>query len=116
MYISLIGAGVNIILNFICINIFGYIAAAYTTFVSFFIYFMGHYLFMSYILYKKERVTIFKVREMLAVSLSLVLLMISMSLLYSTVMLRYTVIATVLIIVLIMRKHIVQLLTTFVNC
>ena len=35
MYSSTIAAIVNLILNFICINIFGYMAAAYTTLVAY---------------------------------------------------------------------------------
>ena len=35
MYSSIIAAIINLILNYICINIFGYMAAAYTTLVAY---------------------------------------------------------------------------------
>lgn len=44
---SVIAAVSNIILNFIFIDIFGYIAAGYTTLVSYIIYSAGHYIFMQ---------------------------------------------------------------------
>lgn len=49
MIISVIGAALNILLNFIFINIFGYIAAGYTTLVCYMIYAVGHYIYMRYI-------------------------------------------------------------------
>lgn len=110
MYISLIGAAINIILNFMFINMFGYIAAAYTTFASFFIYFIGHYLFMSYIVKKKENVKIFELREMLGLSFALLVMMIIMSLLYSNIILRYSVIAIIIIAAIIKRKAIIHLI------
>lgn len=46
MTISLVCAGINIILNYIFILKYGYIAAAYTTLFCYFIYAVGHYLVM----------------------------------------------------------------------
>ncbi len=55
-YIALgtMGAAIlNIILNFIFINLFGYIAAAYTTLFTYFIYFIVHYI-ISKKIFKKD--------------------------------------------------------------
>ena len=43
---TIIGAILNIILNYIFIPIFGYMAAAYTTLICYFIYAISHYVFM----------------------------------------------------------------------
>lgn len=46
MLASISGALMNIVLNFICIPVFGYIAAAYTTLVSYAFFALAHYLIM----------------------------------------------------------------------
>ena len=45
MYASVIGAALNIILNAVFIQIFGFIAAAYTTLVCYLVFMIMHYLF-----------------------------------------------------------------------
>lgn len=55
-------AGINVFLNYICINLFGYISAAYTTLITYFIYFAFHY-FMAkkiqgFYLYSNNTITI----------------------------------------------------------
>lgn len=45
MTASVAGAVLNLILNYFCIRIFGYYAAAYTTLVCYMVYAIGHYLF-----------------------------------------------------------------------
>lgn len=45
MIASVIGAVLNLILNYIFIRIFGYVAAAYTTLICYMIYALGHYIF-----------------------------------------------------------------------
>ena len=39
-----VAAGLNFILNYVCIRRFGYVAAAYTTLATYFLYFLFHYL------------------------------------------------------------------------
>ena len=46
MIASVTGAILNIVLNYIFINVFGYTAAGYTTLVCFMIYAIVHYIFM----------------------------------------------------------------------
>lgn len=50
---SCIGAGVNIILNFVLIPVFGYYAAGYTTLLCFIIYATFHYYFMRKICFSE---------------------------------------------------------------
>lgn len=47
MLASVTGAIVNIVLNYICIQMFGYIAAGYTTLFCYIIYSICHYIFMN---------------------------------------------------------------------
>ena len=46
MIASVLGAGLNIILNYFGIRAFGYIAAGYTTLICYIVYSIAHYLFM----------------------------------------------------------------------
>ena len=46
MYASISGSLLNIILNYICIQLYGYYAAGYTTLICFIVYAVAHYLFM----------------------------------------------------------------------
>ena len=47
MIASIVGAAVNVVLNYIFIPKFGYVAAGYTTLVCYILYAVGHYLFMN---------------------------------------------------------------------
>lgn len=49
MCASVIGAVLNIVLNYIFINAFGYVAAGYTTLVCYVIYSVAHYNLMNII-------------------------------------------------------------------
>ena len=42
-YATMSGAVLNIILNYICIKLFGYMAAGYTTLVCYMLYTVAHY-------------------------------------------------------------------------
>lgn len=50
MKISILGAGVNIILNLLMIPAFGFAAAAYTTLISYAIYAVGHMIYVNRVL------------------------------------------------------------------
>ena len=47
MIASVLGAVLNIILNYVCINRFGYIAAGYTTLICYMVYSFAHFIFMK---------------------------------------------------------------------
>ena len=47
MTASIIGAVLNIVLNYIFLRLFGYYAAGYTTLVCYMVYAIGHYIFMG---------------------------------------------------------------------
>lgn len=66
MYISMIGAILNLALNYVFINLFGFVAAGYTTFACFFVYCFGHYLFMEFIMKKKNHVHLIDIKMLLA--------------------------------------------------
>lgn len=59
MFASIVSALLNILLNYVFINLFGYIAAGYTTIVSYMIYAIGHYMFMQKICRDFDNVVVF---------------------------------------------------------
>ena len=67
--VASIGAAImNIILNLICIPRFGYLAAGYTTLISYFIFGITHYFFMRHICHKNNcPKNMFHLRAMLTI-------------------------------------------------
>lgn len=89
----------NIILNYIFIPILGYVAAAYTTIISYIFYSIGHYYFMNIIL-KKNNVSEkpYSVKVIIGVSFILCTCSIIITFLYSkNPIIRYTLFSIILI-------------------
>ena len=82
MYISMIGAALNIVLNYVFIKMFGYVAAGYTTFVCYLVYCIGHYIFVEHIIKKKFGRHLIDWKYLAILFVLLVVLMILMSLTY----------------------------------
>lgn len=110
MYISMIGAALNLILNYVFIKLFGFVAAGYTTFVCFFVYCFGHYLFMERIMMKKNGEHLIDIKMLLGLVVVLLLFMITMSVTYGSILLRYSFIGLLLVAVFILRKKIASIL------
>lgn len=89
MKISLLGAAVNVLLNFLFIPKFGYVAAAYTTLVCYMIYAVGHFWFVSGIASRKAGERILNPVKLLGLGMAVTVLSIAMSLLYPYVICRY---------------------------
>lgn len=90
-YVSLgtsFAAGINIILNIIFIPHFGFIAAAYTTFVSYFLLMLLHYVITRYIM----KVNIYNTCFMFGIFLMTCILAFLLMFLYSYFILRYCII------------------------
>ena len=111
MYISMGGALLNIGLNYLFINIFGYIAAAYTTLFCFAVFAISHYFYMTHSVKKSIGVTrIFRTGRMMLLFLAIVALGLLVVFLYNYPIIRYVLIAAVMIVVLIKRKMIIGVL------
>lgn len=111
MYISLIGAVLNIILNYIFIKLFGYVAAGYTTFVCYFVYCVGHYLFMEHIMMKKNGTHLMDGKLLFGLFSVLVIIMILMSVTYKYTIVRYSIIVVLLFGTILFRKKIMSILS-----
>lgn len=110
-YISVataICAVTNIVLNFVFIKIFGYIAAGYTTLFCYILFAMMHYLFMRKIC--KESLNNFRVydiKKIIIISLLFVVLGFLIMLTYKSTLIRYGVLSLSIILLFLFRKQIV---------
>lgn len=103
---SVIGAILNIVLNYICIIKFGYIAAGYTTLICYMIYAFCHYQIMNKVCDKYcngERP--YNGKIIFIISLVFTILGLMMLLTYNYFFIRYFVILVFLIICFMMRKR-----------
>lgn len=66
---TMLAAGLNILLNYLFIPRYGYIAAAYTTFVTYFLYFMFHF-YLAKIIHGQS---LFRLGELLGISFGVML-------------------------------------------
>ena len=104
---SVIAAVLNIILNYICLKKFGYQAAAYTTLISYFILLILHYIGMR----KLDKRNIYNIKYLILLSIFLLLIMAIYLLTNNNFVIRYTVIISVTMYLLIKyKKTIIDLL------
>ncbi len=110
MYVSVIGAGINIVLNMIFIPIFGFKAAGYTTLICYILFCLSHYIFMKNILKKRGIDNFFDIKFIIILSVILIALAISLSVLYEYFILRFLLIVIIGLIVWFKRKKVIELL------
>lgn len=106
---SVIAAGLNIFLNIVFINRFGYLAAGYTTLVCYVLYCLGHYCVSRRILKKNaEGAVFYDTRMILILSSIMVFFGISCNYLFAHSILRYVLILVILLVAFIKRKTIIS--------
>lgn len=105
---SLLAAISNIVLNYIFINLFGYIAAGYTTLFSYIIFSLHNYYFMKKVCKKHigNNVKIYNVKYFALLSLGFLVASMMLMLLYKLIIIRYILLAIAMIIIYIKRKYI----------
>lgn len=113
MIISVICAAFNIILNFLFIPIFGYIAAGYTTMVSYILLAFFH-LFLSKRLLREHLIEgYFDDKFIVFIAIINIIICISISLIYENPEIRYVLLITIISIFITKHDKILSLLTTF---
>lgn len=109
-YASIIGAIMNVILNYIFIKLFGFIAAAYTTMVCYLGFSVAHYMFMMRILKRKGRDNdIYNIRYINIISLCLIFISLIMVMIYDYTLVRWGIIITIGIGLCYKRRQILDL-------
>ena len=113
---TMVGAGLNLILNYIFIRQFGYYAAGYTTLFCYILYALMHYLFMRSIMKDYENGTkVYSVRVLLGITVAFIIAGFLLMLTYNYPIVRYSCIAVGIVIIVIMRKRIMNLIKTMVE-
>lgn len=111
MYISLIGAGLNICLNYIGISIFGYIAAAYTTLFCYILFAVGHYIYMTKGMKKIFKIeTVFNTGRLVVFSIVVTFLGLFIMAFYDHMIIRYFAIVSICFIAIFNRNKILDTL------
>lgn len=108
---SIIAAVVNVVLNYFCIKRFGYLAAGYTTMISYLLMAVMHYYFMKHISKKHtEILEFFDTKFILLISTGLILLGLIIFLMYEFFVIRWSIIIIMTLVVLKNRTIITQLI------
>lgn len=97
MVASCLAAGINIVMNYFAIEMFGYIAAAYTTLICYILLAMTHYHVHLWVLKKRNKAGgIYNTKFFVFLSVILLVIMVGMTLIYDYTIIRYLVIAALL--------------------
>ncbi|MCM1047015.1 MAG: oligosaccharide flippase family protein [Clostridiales bacterium] len=116
MSASVLGAVLNIILNYIFIGQFGYRAAGYTTLACYVIYDIGHYFFMNKVCDEFcDGIRPYELRKILAISITFVLFGFIILFTYGHALIRYGTIAIFFVIIVMKRKSIIDMLQKIVT-
>ncbi len=108
---SVLGAILNLILNYFAIKIWGYMAAGYTTLICYIFFVFLHYLFMRKVNKKyMNNYKVYDVRIIVLIGLSLILACALMMCLFNYWYIRYAIVAIIIALLVIFRKKIVLLI------
>ena len=108
---SVIVATINLVLNYFGIGMFGYLAAGYTTMISYALICIVHYYFMRRICRQKAvKQDIYNVRWILVMSVGIVCVSVFVTLTYHSIIIRYTMIASIIVGLLVKRDKLFELI------
>ena len=106
---SVIIAALNVLLNYIFIKTFGYIAAGYTTLFCYILYSIIHYCLMKYICKKYYNdAKVYNFRKFILLSMAFICVGVIITVSYQNAYTRYALIIFILIMSLVKRKRLVS--------
>ncbi len=107
---SLAAAVLNLGLNYIFINLYGYVAAGYTTLACYVAYSIGHYLVSKRVLgHFMDGKSLFDVKTIVLISIVLIGFGIGVNYIFDFRILRFAILVAELIVAFILRKRILQM-------
>lgn len=107
MIASLITALVNIALNYIFIQLFGYLAAGFTTLACFALYAFSHFVFSNYVAKRYCGRSVYNNKFIFLVSVFVILFSFLIMLLFNYWFIRYFIVIVIIFLSIIFRKKIV---------
>lgn len=114
MYASVVAAVLNILLNYIGIQLFGYVAAGYTTLICYIVFAVAHSYFVHKICKRKlPGIIIFDAKTEFLVGAGLVSIALIMTVLYKYIFVRYGLIALIVVLLIIKRKAVGKYIKIF---
>lgn len=116
MYVSVLGAALNVFLNWVFITKYGYIAAGYTTVFCYLLFSAGHYLLYKYLSKKYlAGISIINFKLIGAVTIALMIVMGAVLALYKITIARYGVIFAIILVAVAKRDGIIDTLKTVLS-
>lgn len=113
--VSIFIAVINILLNYLGIKMFGYIAAGYTTLICYMLATLAHYIYVERIIKEQYKDRLFKFGKIIGITIAMIGAVIFMTIMYTYVYFRYVLIVLLLVIILINRKYITQMFIRLKN-
>lgn len=110
MVLSSIGAILNIILNYIFIHLYGYVAAGYTTLVCYIVFTIGHFIYAQRVAKKMVGQAVFSSHKIFILSVAMTLASVVTTILYSYSAIRYTLLVIGIILVIVFRKRLISII------
>ena len=107
---SCVGAVANIVLNYVFIRIFGYHAAGYTTLACYIMFAIAHYAVYRKIIKEKEIETIYDIKNIVLISIFVLIAMIAILFTYNYTIIRYSIIALIIVIAIVKRKTVIEII------
>lgn len=106
---SCVGAIANIVLNYFCINAYGYYAAGYTTLFCYILYSFGHYYSSKHVFEKYESKTerAFDSKFLFIISIALLCVMVAVTFLYQYTLPRYIICFVMCVFIMLKWKRII---------
>jgi O-antigen/teichoic acid export membrane protein len=116
MATSCVAAIVNVMLNYFAIQVFGYIAAAYTTLICYILLAVVHYYVHLWILDRHgHKSKIYNTRFFVLLSVVLLLVMGGMILFYDSIVVRFILVLLMVAMVFIRKKWIIEKFNDFMK-
>lgn len=110
-YISMTGAVLNVVLNYIGIKLFGYIAAAYTTLFCYVFFAAGHYIYTNHSVKKFLNVDrIFNTKRIVALSVSVLFCGLTIMYFYDKMIIRYIIVGVILLGAWLQRERLMSIM------
>lgn len=117
MCASVVGALLNIVLNMVCIEKFGFIAAGYTTLVCYMVYSITHYCFMNYVCMKYgDGILPYDTGVLTKITLAFIMSAFALLITYKHSLVRYTIFLVIVIVIILRRKKLISFIGSIRQC
>ncbi|MGI5058563.1 lipopolysaccharide biosynthesis protein [Treponema pectinovorum] len=110
MVASIVGALLNIGLNYIFIQIFDYVAAGYTSLFCYICFAFAHYAFAKRICKKNGNIKIYSNKFIFAISIIYTVLTFVLTFMYNSIIFRYSFVVAIFLLMVFFRKQIIYIL------